>query len=36
MSETYFRLADAAANKGDNALADRLWRIAATLARLGR
>lgn len=36
MSETYFRLADAAANRGDTTTADRLWRIAATLARLGR
>jgi hypothetical protein len=36
MSENYFRLADAAAKRGDNANADRLWKIAAILSNLGR
>jgi hypothetical protein len=36
MSETYYRLADAAANQGDTANADRMWRIATVLYNLGR
>jgi lipoprotein NlpI len=36
MSETYFLLSDQAANRGDTAQADRLWRIATALARVGR